>query len=178
MPVFKRDLSRHLLAKSHRYILSENVTNFLDNISVKARGLSTIMRGCKLFKLSVTRARQEYDNILSLWPYWSFFQCKGVSEEICYVSSQGIFQIKANGKWKDLFNAFIWACCGFFWSRGLQIKLSGFGDKKEWKRPKEADLAKTAQRQGQQWVHLQTGLNYEKATSHLQYRLITWHCFR
>ena len=73
--------SRHLLAKSHRYILSENVTNFLDNISVKALGLSTIMRGCKLFKLSVTRARQEYDNILSLWPYWSFFQCKGISEE-------------------------------------------------------------------------------------------------
>ena len=74
----KRKLSRHLLAKSHRYILSENVTNFVDNISVKALGLSTIMSGCKLFKLSVTRARQECDNILSFYP---FFQCKGISEE-------------------------------------------------------------------------------------------------
>ena len=108
MPVFKRDLSRHLLAKSHRYILSENVTNFLDNISVKALGLSTIMRGCKLFKLSVTRARQESTTIFYLYGLIDLsFNARVFQKKICYVSSQGIFQIKANGKWKDLFNAFI-----------------------------------------------------------------------
>ena len=47
-------------------MLSENVTNFLDNISVKALGLTTIMRGCKTFKLSVTRGRQEYDNMFMI----------------------------------------------------------------------------------------------------------------
>ena len=67
---------------------------------------------------------------------------------VCYVSSQDIFQIKANGKRNELFIAFIWACCGFFWSRGLERQPSGYEDEKECKRPKRADLAKTAQRQG------------------------------
>ena len=54
--------------------------------------------------------------------------------------------LKANRKLKDLFIAFIWAFHGFFLSRGLEIKPSGYEDEKECKRPKEADSAKTAQR--------------------------------
>ena len=111
------------------------------------------------------------------------FNARVFQKKICYVSSQGIFQIKASGKWKDLFNAFIWACCGFFWSRGLQIKPSGFGDKNEWKQPKEADLAKTAQRQDNGGYIYKPAWTMKKqqfkpTTSHLQYRLIIWQCFR
>ena len=54
--------------------------------------------------------------------------------------------LKANRKLKDLSIAFIWASRGFFLSRGLEIKPSGYEDEKECKRPKEVDSAKTAQR--------------------------------
>ena len=50
--------------------------------------------------------------------------------------------LKANGKLKDLFIPFMWASRGFFLSRGLEIKPSGYEDEKECKRPKEADSAK------------------------------------
>ena len=67
--------------------------------------------------------------------------------------------LKAIGKLKDLFIPFMWASRGFFLSRGLEIKPSGYEDEKECKRPKEADSAKK----------LST-----TTTSHLQY-LLTWH---
>ena len=54
--------------------------------------------------------------------------------------------LKANGKLKDPFISFMWASRGFFLSRGLEIKPSGYEDEKQCKRPKEADSAKTAQR--------------------------------
>ena len=54
--------------------------------------------------------------------------------------------LKANGKLKDLFIPFMWASRGFFLSRGLEIKPSGYEDEKECKPSKEADSAKTAQR--------------------------------
>ena len=60
----------------------------------------------------------------------------------------------AGAKWKDLIIAFIWAYSGFFWSRGLEIKPSGYEDEKECKRSKTADLAKTPYGQGRRFGYI------------------------
>ena len=85
--------------------------------------------------------------------------------------------LKANGKLKDPCIPFIWASRGFVLSRGLEIKPSGYGDKKE-----RGRFSKTSTTTGKTVrVHLKTGLNngpeeqqIKPTTSHLQYRL-TWH---
>ena len=69
--------------------------------------------------------------------------------------------LKANGKLKDLCIPFIWASRGFFLSRGLEIKPSGYGDKKE-----RGRFSKTSTTTGTTvQVHLKTGLNNGRAAN-------------